>query len=135
MRHGTSIVVGKYRFPVPKGWYVVHQSADDLMLVDLNTGDAVSVQTSSRPKATLAAWSALMTRPTPHGSLKTLGQKELQAGGEALLCMEQDFDTKPTHLYPIECRSDGGLEVTFTPYLSSGNGHSQMFYSLLQQVR
>ena len=135
LRYGTSIDVGKYRFPVPKQWYVERQSADDVLLVDLKTGDAISVRTPPRPKATLAAWSALMSRRLPDGSMKTMGQKELQLDGEALLCIEQDFDAKAFRLYPIECRSDGALEVTFTPYISSGNGHEQMFYSLLQQVR
>lgn len=111
------------------------QSADDVFLVDLKTGDEIWVRTTFRPKATLAAWSALMSRPLPDGSMKILGQRELQLDGEALVCIEREFDTKKFYLYPIECRSDGALEVTFTSDISSGEGDKQMFYSLLQQVR
>ncbi len=51
VRHGTSVEVGSYRFPVPKQWYVDHYSANDVMLVDLDTGDGITVRTSSGPSS------------------------------------------------------------------------------------
>ena len=135
-RHGTSIDVGAYRFPVPKQWYVDYISADDFLLVDLNTGDTVSVRMSTRvSRSTLSAWEEFTIRPTPDGNMKTLGRKELQVSGERILCVEKDLDTKAVRLYPIECRSERGIEVTFQPNIFSTTEHNQMFYSLLQQVQ
>ena len=136
LRHGTSIEVGSYRFPVPKQWYVAGHSANDVVLADLNSGDVVNVRTNSRPSAsTLLAWGALISRPPRDGKTKTLGRRELQVGGETILCIERNFDTKAVRLYPIECRSENGLEVSFLPYVFSANDHDQAFYSLLQQVQ
>jgi len=136
VRHGTSIEVGSYRFPVPKQWYVSYYSANDVMLVDLNTGDGITVRTSSGPnRLTLSAWEALTRHPMRDGSMKLLGRRELQVGGETILCIEKNFDTKAIRLYPIECRSENALEVSFLPYLFSTKDHDQMFYSLLQQVQ
>jgi hypothetical protein len=135
-RHGTSIEVGSYRFPVPKQWYVDQYSPNDVMLIDLNTGDGITVRTSSGPsRLTLPAWETLNSRPTRNGSAKILGRRELQVGGETILCIEKNLDTKATRLYPIECRSENALEVSFLPYLFSTKDHDQMFYSLLQQVQ
>ena len=136
IRHGTSVRVGRYRFPAPKQWYVERQSADDVLLVDLNTGDSISVRMTAWPKqSTLAAWSALTSRPTPDGGTKILELRGLQVGGEVMVCIEKNIDTKALRLYPIECRSDGALEVTFEPYLLSAKDHDHMFYSLLQQIQ
>ncbi len=136
VRHGTSVEVGSYRFPVPKQWYVDHYSANDVMLVDLNTGDGITVRTSSGPsRSTLPAWEALISRPMRDGSAKILGRRELQVSGETILCIEKNLDTKAVRLYPIDCRSENALEVSFLPYLFSAKDHDQMFYSLLQQVQ
>jgi len=135
LRHGNSIDVGRYRFPVPKQWYVESYSASDVMLVDLDTGDGIMVRTSSGPsRFTLAAWEALISRPMPDGSTKILGRKELQVSGERILCVETNLDTKAVRLYPIQCRSESALQVTFQPYIFSAKDHDQVFYSLLQQV-
>ncbi len=136
MRHGNSVEVGTYRFPVPKQWYVDSFSANDVMLVDLSTGDDIMVRMSSVPgHSTLGAWGALISRPRPDGSTKILGRKELQINGEMVLCVEKNLDTKSVRLYPIECRSEGALEVNFQPYLFSAKDHDQTFYSLLQQLQ
>jgi hypothetical protein len=136
LRHGNSVEVGSYRFPVPKQWYVDSFSANDVMLVDLNTGDGITVRMSSIPgRPTLGAWDALISRPMPDGSTKILGRKELQINGEMVLCVEKNLDTKSVRLYPIECRSEGALEVNFQPYLFSAKDHDQMFYSLLRQLQ
>ena len=136
LRHGSSVEVGRYRFPVPKQWYVDSSSTNDLMLVDLNTGDGITVRVSSALHSfTLATWEALMTRPMADGSTKTLGRKELQVSGERILCVEKNVETKAVRLYPIECRSETALEITFVPYVFSAKDHDQMFYSLLQQIQ
>ena len=69
------------------------------------------------------------------GSTKILGRRELNVSGETTLCIEKNLDTKAVRLYPIECRSESALQVTFQPYLFSAKDHDQMFYSLLQQVQ
>ena len=136
LRHGNSVAVGMYRFPVPKQWYVDSLSANDVMLVDLNTGDGITVRMSSGTGgSTLAAWDALNSRPMPDGRTKILGRRELQVSGETVLCVEKNLDTKSVRLYPIECRSEGALEVTFQPYFVTAKDHDQMFYSLLQQLK
>ena len=136
LRHGNSVEVGTYRFPVPKQWYVYSFSANDVMLVDSSTGDGIFVRMSSVPsRSTLGAWDALISRPRPDGSTKILGRKKLQINGEMVLCVEKNLDTKSVRLYPIECRSEGALEVNFQPYLFSAKDHDQMFYSLLQQLQ
>lgn len=120
LRHGTSLAIGSYRFPVPKQWYVDYISANDVMLLNLNTGDGIMVRTSSGPQRfTLSAWEALVSRPVSDGSTKVLGRKELQISGETIVCIEKNLDTKSLRLYPIECRSESALEVssnrTFVP--------------------
>ncbi len=136
VRHGNSIEVGSYRFPVPKQWYVVSYSTSDVMLMDLNTGDGVTVRTSSTShRFTLANWEALMSRPMADGSTKILGRRELQVSGERILCVETNLDTKAVRLYPIQCHSETALEVTFQPFIFSAKDHDQMFYSLLQQIQ
>jgi hypothetical protein len=106
------------------------------MLVDLNTGDVITVRTSSGPgRSTLAAWDALIRRSMADGSTKILGRRELHVSGETILCVETNFDTKALRLYPIQCRSESALEVTFEPNVLSAKDHDQMFYSLLQQVQ
>ena len=136
LRHGNSIDVGRYRFPVPKQWYVDSSSTNDLMLLDLNTGDGITVRVSSAPHSfTLATWEALMTRPMADGSMKTLGRKELQVSGERILCVEKNVETKAVRLYLIDCRSETALEIRFVPYVFSAKDHDQMFYSLLQQIQ
>jgi hypothetical protein len=135
-RHSSSVEVGSYRFPVPKQWYVDRYSANDVMLVDLNSGDGISVRTSLVPsRSTLPAWEALISRPMRDGSTKILGRREFQVSGETILCIEKNLDTKAVHLYPIECRSENSLEVFFLPYLFSAKDHDQTFYSLLKQVQ
>jgi len=136
VRHGTSVEVGSYRFPVPKQWYVNHHSANDVMLVDLNTGDGITVRTSSGPgRSTLRTWEALTDRPIRDGSTTILGRRELQVNGETFLCIEKNLDTKAVRLYPIECRSENALEVSFLPSPFSAKEHDQTFYSLLEQVQ
>jgi hypothetical protein len=135
VRHGYTVEVGSYRFPVPKQWYVESFSANDVMLADLNTGDAITVRMSpvTGPSA-LGVWDALNSRPMPDGSTKILARKELQVNGETFLCVEKNLDTKSVRLYPIGCRSAGALEVNFLPYVFSAKDHDNTFYSLLQQL-
>jgi hypothetical protein len=136
LRHGTSMTIGGYRFPVPKHWYVDSISASDVLLVNLNTGDSIMVLTSSGPhRIALAAWEALTSRPIANASTSVLGRKEFQVSGETIVCIEKNLDSKAVRLYPIECRLESALEVTFQPYLFSTKDHDQMFYSMLQQVR
>jgi hypothetical protein len=136
VRHGNSVEVGGYRFPVPKQWYVDSYSTNGVMLVDLNTGDGIRVRTSSvSDRFTLASWEALMSPPMADGSTNILGRKELQVSGERILCVETNLDTKAVRLYPIQCRSETALEVTFQPCIFSGKDHDPMFYSLLQQIQ
>jgi hypothetical protein len=136
LRHGTTVAVGSYRFPVPEQWYVDSDSANDIMLVNLNTGDGITVRLSSGPnRSALAVWEALVTRPLRDDSTKILVRKELQVSGETIVCVEKNLDTKAVRLYPIQCRSESALEVTFQPYLFSAKDHDQVFYSLLKQVQ
>jgi len=136
LRDGTSVAIGSYRFPVPKQWYVHYISDNDVMLVNLNTGDGITVRTSSGARRfTLPAWESLISRPMLDGSTKILGRKELQVSGEKIVCIEKNLDTNTVRFYPIECRSESALEVNFQPYLFSAKDHDQMFYSLLQQVQ
>jgi hypothetical protein len=136
LRHGNSVEVGSYRFPVPKRWYVDSFSANDALLVDLNTGDSIVVRMSSvRGRPALGLWDALVSRPMLDGSTKILVRKELQINGEMFLCYEKNLDTKSVRLYPIECRSEGALEVSFQPNVFSAKDHDHMFYSLLQQLQ
>ena len=106
------------------------------MLVDLNSGDGVTVRMSSMPgRSTLATWETLISHPIGDASTRVLARKELQVSGERILCVETNLDTKAARLYPIECRSESALEVTFQPYIFSAKDHDQMFYSLLEQVQ
>ncbi len=66
--------------------------------------------------------------------MKVLGRKQLQFGGETMVCVERNPDMDAVHLSPIECRSGSALEVTFHPYVFFTKRHNEMFYSLLQQV-
>ena len=134
LRHGSSVAIGSYRFPVPKQWYVNYISADDVLLVNLNTGDGITVRTNPH-RFTLQNWEALVSRSMPDGSTRVLRRKELQVSGETMVCIEKNLDTKAVRFYPIECRSESALEVTFQPYIFSTKDHDQMFYSLLQQVQ
>ena len=134
LRHGSFVAIGGYRFPVPKQWYVNNLSADDVLLVNLNTGDGITVRTNPH-RFTLQDWEALVSRPVPDGSIKVLRRKELQVSGEIMVCIEKNLDTTAVRFYPIECRSESALEVTFQPYIFSSKDHDQMFYSLLQQVQ
>jgi hypothetical protein len=136
LRHGNSVEVGGYRFPVPNQWYVNSLSANDVMLIDLNTGDSITVQVRSAVgRSTLAAWEALIAHPVPGGSEKVLRQKELQASAEPMVCVEKSMNAKGIILYPIYCRSESALDVTFAPQISSAKHDDQTFYSLLQQLR
>lgn len=136
LRHGNSIEVGGYRFPVPRQWYVDQHSANDVLLVDLNTGDGITVRASSLPgRSALSTWEGLVAHPMRDGSTKVLGRRELHVNGETILCVETNLDTKALRLYPIQCRSESALEVTFDPYVFSAKDHDPMFYSLLQQVQ
>ena len=96
LRHGSSVTIGRYQFPVPKQWYVDYVSASDVMLVNLNTGDGIMVNTGAGPhRFTLAAWEALISRPMADGSTKIVGRKELQVGGETMVCIERSLERKP----------------------------------------
>ncbi len=136
LRHGNSVEVGSYRFPVPRQWYVESFSANDVLLVNLNTRDSIAVRLISVPgRSTLGAWDALVSLPDRDGNTKILVRKELQINGETVLCVEKNLDTKSVRLYPIECRSEGALEVTFQPDVFSAKDHDHTFYSLLQQLQ
>lgn len=136
VRHGVSVHVGSYRFPVPRQWYVVNYSATDVMLIDLNTGDSISVRTGSMPgRSALESWLALDRSPMPNSNTKILDQKDMRVGDEMFVCIEKNVNSKAIRLYPIDCRSENGLEVTFQPYLFSAKDHDQMFYSLLRLVQ
>jgi hypothetical protein len=69
--------------------------------------------------------------------MKTTGQRNFNISGETFLCIEQEVDLGPKlgHIYPIQCLSDGGLEVNFQSYLGVGRVHDAAFYSLLQRVQ
>jgi len=134
LRHGTSVEVGGYRFPAPKQWYVESFSPDDVLLVDLKSGDSIGVRLNDRSKRmTLAVWARLVGQ-TRGDNIKVTGRKELHIGNEVFVCFEKDFDLKKLHLYPIECRSEGALEVSFTPFFPPANNRNEAFYSLLQQT-
>lgn len=133
LRHGTSVVVGDYRFPAPNGWYIENLSQNDVVMFDLQSGDSIDVKHVQRPKQlTLAAWSDLTSKPT--ADMKVTARRELHIGNEKILCLEEDFDMKKAHIYPISCRSEGALEVSFTPFLASGKSRDEAFYLLLQQT-
>jgi hypothetical protein len=137
LRHGTSVEVGSYRFPAPKTWYVESLEPYGIFLLDLQNGDAIEVQlvkVQPNRRITLPVWARLEEQPTIDGNIKVTARKELHIGSEEFLCFEKDFDLKKLHLYPIECRSEGGLEVSFTPYFGSGMNRNETFYSLLQQT-
>jgi hypothetical protein len=131
LRHGNTIEVGQYRVPVPKQWYVEHISANDMMLIDLNTGDVIRAGIDP-VGLTLSKWSDLNSRMS---TMETTGQRDFHISGEKFLCFEQDLDAKSARLYPIQCRSDGGLEVNFVPYLGVGRKHDAAFYSLMQRIQ
>lgn len=133
--YGNSIAVGQYRFPVPQQWYVQHLN-DGVLLTDLDTGDTIMVDTRAvLTHLTLSSWAEQVTRLQEGLGWKTTGRRDFQISGESYLCLEQDFDMKLNHAYPIECRSSGVLEVTFQPNLNAGKAHHEMFYSLLRQVQ
>lgn len=137
LRHGISVDVGSYRFPVPKKWYVESLAPDDILLVDLQNGDGIGVRlikVQPDRRITLPVWARLEEQSPIGSDMKVTARKELRIGSEEFLCLEKDYDLKKLHLYPIECRSEGGLEVSFTPYLASGMNHNDAFYSLLQQT-
>jgi hypothetical protein len=135
LRHGTTLDVDHYRIPVPKQWYVKDISENFVMLIDLNTGDGVSVETGGLPKRlTLSAWADLESRILSD-TMKMTGKRDFHIAGEAYLCIERDVSAGITHLYPIECRSDGGLTVSFLPFFGVGRKHDGGFYSRLQQIQ
>ena len=133
--HGTSIEFAGYRLPVPREWFVERQSPTDLMLIDLKTGDSISVTPVPWVKQPLTSWVQAISRPTRDGMTKILGQREIEISNEAVVCLEQDVNLKQMHLYPIQCRSARGLEIRFTPQPVSGRKNVQKFYSLMQQIR
>jgi hypothetical protein len=155
LRHGNTMDVGQYRVPVPKQWYVertsVERTSDAVMLIDLNTGDGIFVYTSGLPKGrTLSSWADLVSRASAtSATTKTTRQRNFNITGETFLCIEQEVappgdqlfhpqtDPGPMlgHLYPIQCLSDGGLEVSFQSYPGVGRMHDAAFYSLLQRVQ
>ena len=136
LRHGNSIDIGQYRVPVPKQWYVWPMERNSLetgvIMTDLNSGDVISVDTNG---LTLSAWSDLMKRSLASKTLKATGQRSFSIRGEKFLCIEQDWDEKFVHYYPIQCQSDGGLEVHFQSYPGVGRKHDAAFYSLLQRIQ
>ena len=133
LRHGESIDFDGYRIPAPKHWKVERISDNQISIIDLDTGDGIFVRPS--PKlSTRLEWSRLVDRLSTK-DLKILNQREFRLNGESITCVEEDFDTKLHHRFPIDCRSDGGLEVSFLPWLSVGKQHDEMFYSLLQRIQ
>lgn len=136
VRHGSSIGVARYRIPVPQHWYVSRDSGNDVLLVDLDSGDMIWAwrdEYSQRLK--LSAWSNLTLHPPASVKTQSTGQREFHINGEAFLCIEQDTDIEIAHLYPIQCRSDRGLTVDFQPYIRVGREHNAGFYALLQQIQ
>lgn len=83
----------------------------------------------------LSGWAELETRLNAGRDLKTTGRRDFRINGESFLCLEQDFDMKRFHIYPIHCGSSGTLEVIFEPNLMAGKTHHEMFYTLLQRVQ
>jgi hypothetical protein len=134
VRHGNVVEVGNYQFPAPKQWSVERNSPTNVLLIDLDTGDAIGVRIGRSSPISLAAWAELL-RPVAGEKIKILGQRELQVGDETVLCVERDWDRGELHLFPITCRSKRGLEVDFNPYLSSGRDNNEHFYSLLKQAK
>jgi hypothetical protein len=135
LRHGSTVEIGDYRFPAPREWFVERNSPTNVLLTDLNTGDAIGVRIGRPSPIPLTEWAKLLGPPIVGDNIKVLSRRELQAGDETLLCVERDWDTGELHLFPITCRSQRGFEVEFTPYLSSGRDHNEYFYSLLQQTQ
>jgi hypothetical protein len=92
LRHGNFVGIGNVRFPVPKHWYVKSESPNDVLLVNLDNGDSVSMWLNKQPKAaTLAVWSRLQERSLDHNTQIT-AKREISLAGETLLCMEHDDD-------------------------------------------
>jgi hypothetical protein len=141
LRHGNTIDVGQYRVPVPMEWYVEPRISDGVMLIDLNTGDSTFVQTSGLPKGrTLSSWADFVSRASAiSATMKTTRQRNFNINGETFLCIEQEVDIGPRlghiYIYPIQCLSDGGLEVRFQSHLAVGRMRYATFYSLLQRVQ
>jgi hypothetical protein len=133
VRHGVSVEVGRYRFPVPKQWYLRHDGTEDIDLIDLDNGDSILLSGSGMPYRTLATWSQMIRN---NRTITVTAQRELHIGDETVLCFEEDLylPRRKVHLYPIQCRSDGALLVAFAPDFPSGKNHNEMFYSLLQQT-
>jgi len=135
LRH-NSIDVGHYRIPVPKRWYVLNNSADLVLLTDLDSGDGISVvRNVFSSRLSLSAWSNLTLHPPSSVKTQSTAQREFRISGETFLCIEQDMDMGIAHLYPIECRSEGGIEVNFQPFINAGRKHDATFYALLQNFQ
>jgi hypothetical protein len=136
IRHGNSIEVGGFIFPAPREWNVESFSVDDVMMVNLKTGDGIYVaKTANASQSSLAVWSQIMSRPAPGNSARTRGRREIQIGGDALVCIEQELDIGVSRFYPIDCRSSGALELRFIPNPAWGKERDEVFYSLLGQTR
>jgi hypothetical protein len=114
---------------------VQRNSPTDVLLIDLNAGDALEVRTDQSTRMSLAMWANLLTRPIAGQDLKSVGRNELQIGDEKVVCIEQDLDTGKLHLFPVPCRSERGLEVHFLPYVFTGRDHNEHFYSMLRQAQ
>jgi hypothetical protein len=136
IRHGNSIEVGGFICPALREWYVERISSDDVMMVNLKTGDGINVaKTANASQSSLAVWSQIMSRPAVGNGIRTRGRREIQLGGDPFVCIEQEFDVEVSRFYPIDCRSSGALELRFTPNPARGRERDEVFYSLLAQTR
>jgi hypothetical protein len=137
LRYGNTVDFGQYRLPAPKYWYV-QRNTDVVLMVDLNDGDTMWVWTNELQKVhPLSAWSNFVNRASTTSEKRTIGQRDFQISGEMFRCIEQDFDLGPQlgHIYPIQCLSDGGLEVHFQSDPGVPREHYATFYSLLQKTQ
>lgn len=135
LRH-DSVDVGQYRVPVPKHWYVLNNSPDLVLLVDLDSGDTISMDRDIFLRTlSLSAWSNFTLHPPSGIKTRSTGQRTFRISGEKFLCIEQDDDVEVVHLYPIQCHSEGGLDVRFQPAIKVARSHNATFYELLQRIQ
>lgn len=137
LRHGNTMDLLGYRIPVPRDWYVINQSHDDLGLVNVNSGDTVMVLPNKFPThLPLSAWADSMSHPIikHKDDFKTTGQRTFKVNDETLLCFEQVATRESIHLYMISCQSESGLTARFFS-VNAGKERDEAFYELLQQIR
>lgn len=135
IRYGNFVTVGQFRFPVPKHWYVEAISTQMATLVDLDNGDGILLRSQKPPQGfTLARWSQLQagSAERPH---KIRATRVFSVKGERLLCIERDEALPRFRMHSIECRTETGLDVLFTPKLGLDTERQGRFYSLVDQIQ